>query len=92
MQAFNSLTKAVLAILGKDGFLRGNVPCRVNIEHGVQVAGYEEDATYARSVATIVSTLNPRKGDALKHPDGEFVLDGLVADNGYTQRWTVVKR
>lgn len=70
--------------------MRGNVPCRVNIEHGVQVQGYEEDATFERSVATILKSLAPKKGDTLTHPDGSFVLDGMVTDNGYTVRYTVV--
>lgn len=32
---------------------------------------------------------NPRAGQALVHPDGSFVLDRLLQDNGFTRRFIV---
>lgn len=90
---FGRLAKSVLRRLGQDAFLHSGVsilPCRVNIEHGVQVTGEYGDATFERDVATFdLSEVQPKQGDGLVHPDGNYKLDGLLQNNGYTVRYTV---
>ena len=89
--AFTRLTQGVLATLGQDAFLRGTVPCRVNIEHGVQVVGSDDNVVVERSIATIANDVQPREGDTLSHPEGTFKLDTLFQNNGYTSRYTLIK-
>jgi hypothetical protein len=92
--AFSRLTERVLAHLGQDSFLReAPEPHRISIKHGVQFAGYGDesasrrgngdyDLTVERSVAFIDKRLSPKVGDRLQHPDGDYDLDTLHADNG----------
>lgn len=90
--AFERLGKSVLRHLGQDALLLSGgitVPCRVNIERGVQVAGPYDDATYTRDVATLLKATGAKAGDRIEHPDGTFVLDGLILDNGVSLRYTV---
>lgn len=97
LDLFNQAAKDALALLGEGSLLRGTVSCQVDIEHGVQLEGFdfsvsqERYVTMPRSVATIESIHNPRVGDALVHPDGNFKLDVLVEDTGDTKRFVVVK-
>ena len=84
--------------MGEQSLLRSTVPCRVAIQHGVQFAGYgSESAAYRgdlvvdKSVATILKSLAPKAGDALQHPDGDYVLDVLHKDNGYTVQFILRK-
>lgn len=86
ISAFQRMTKSVLALLGEDAFLRGTVPCKVNIERSVQVTD-DNGLVYERDVATIDLTHNPQVGDALQHPAGNFVLDRRFQDNGYSARF-----
>ena len=66
--------KAILARLGMDGLLRG-VPCKIHIEHGVQVTGFDagpraedrRDLQVERDVASIESVHAPRLGDTIRH-------------------------
>lgn len=95
-------TKSALALLGEGSLLRGNVPCRVSIEHGVQVTGFDNASagtTYTqgdymvvdKDVATIDADLTPKVGDSLSHPDGNFVLDALLEDKGVYRRFILRK-
>lgn len=91
---FDRMARGVLNRLGQDALLLRmstveQVACRVNIERGVQVMGPHSDATFVRDVATLLSELGACSGDQLQHPKGIFALDGLLSDNGYTQRFTV---
>jgi hypothetical protein len=85
------MTAGVLAIMGEGSFLRGSVSCRVNIEHGVQVIGSDDNVVVERSVGTIEASLLPRVGDTLSHPDGSYKLDTVFADNGVTKRFILIK-
>lgn len=84
--AFQRMTGSVLALLGEDAFLRGTVPCKVNVEHSVQVTA-EDGLVYERDVATIDKAVNPAVGDTLTHPDGNYILDRRFQDNGYSIRF-----
>lgn len=77
--------------MGEGSFLRGSVSCRVNIEHGVQVIGTDDNVVVERSVATIGSEHLPKVGDALTHPDGAFKLDAIFSDNGTSKRYILIK-
>ena len=90
--AFERLAKSVLNRLGQDAFLvsgASNTPCRANVEHGVQVAGAYDDAVFNRDVATLDRALGAKVGDTLQHPSGNYKLDGMLADNGFTVRFTL---
>lgn len=90
--AFERLAKSVLNRLGQDAFLVSGVaitPCRANVEHGVQIAGAYDDAVFNRDVATLDRALGAKVGDTLQHPSGNYKLDGLLLDNGYTVRFTL---
>jgi hypothetical protein len=85
------MTAGVLAIMGEGSFLRGSVSCRVNIEHGVQVIGSDDNVVVERSVATIGAEHLPKVGDALTHPDGSYKLDAIYTDNGVSKRFILLK-
>ena len=90
--AFERLAKSVLNRLGQDAFLvsgASTTPCRANVEHGVQVAGAYDDAVFNRDVATLARALGAKVGDTLQHPSGNYKLDGMLADNGFTVRFTL---
>jgi hypothetical protein len=97
LDLFANAADDALDLIGEGAVLRGQVPCQVNIEHGVQLEGFdfsvseERYVTLPRSVATIASKHNPRVGDSLTHPDGNFLLDVMVADAGSLKRFVVVK-
>lgn len=90
ISAFQRMTKSVLALLGEDAFLRGTVPCKVNIERSVQLTD-ENGLVYERDVATIDNEHNPEAGNALQHPAGNFVLDRKFQDNGFSSRFILRK-
>lgn len=83
--------QGVLAVMGEDSFLRGSVPCRVNIEHGVQVIGSDDNVVVERSVATIPAAVVPKVNDALAHPDGNYKLDAIYQDNAVNPRFVLIK-
>lgn len=91
LAVFQRMAQGVLTVLGEDSFLRGSVPCRVNIEHGVQTVGSDDNIVVEKSVATISITVLPKVGDTLTHPDGNFKLDTLFSDNGTTVRFILIK-
>lgn len=96
LDLFKQAAKDALSLVGESALLRGTVPCQVNIEHGVQLEGFdfnptqERYVTVPRDVATIESVLNPKVGDALTHPDGSYKLDVLIEDTGAVKRFVVV--
>jgi hypothetical protein len=100
-QAFSRLTNRVLAHLGQDSILREEIvtPSRkVHIKHGVQFTGYsgdqmasKGDLVVMKSVATIPKEYAPKVGDRLQHPDGDYDLDVLHMDNGYSIQFILRK-
>lgn len=93
--AFERLAKSVLNRLGQDALLVSGVTTktvRANIEFGVQMQGPYDDAVFERDIATLAVSDGARTGDVLQHPAGNFVLDGLMSNNGYVQRFTVQKQ
>ena len=78
--------------MGEGSFLRTSVPCRVNIEHGVQIIGSDDNVVVERSVATIDNSHAPKVGDALTHPDGSFRLDAIFQSNGANTRFILLKQ
>lgn len=89
---FQRATQSALSLLGEDSLLRGTVACKVNIEHGVQLTGIDSgDMVVSKDIATLSAELNPKKGDTLTHPDGNFVLDMPIEDRGVFKRFIVRK-
>lgn len=92
LDAFKAMSEGVLSLLGEDSFLRGEpVSYRVNIEHGVQFVGSDDSIVAPRDVATIPAEANAEPGDSLVHPDGAYVLDTLLQDNGVNRRFILRK-
>ena len=89
--AFERASQSILAVLGKDAFLRGEAtPYKINIEHGVQVQDEQSGLIHQRDIATIPNAALPRKGDTLTHPDGSYKIDKLYQDNGVNKRYIIV--
>lgn len=92
LNAFKQASKSILAVMGEDAFLRGETtPCKVNIEHGVQTIGAEDQVIYTHDVATISLDNRPATGDMLVHPDGTYKLDAVYQRNGFTARFILLK-
>lgn len=91
LSVFKRMAAGVLAVMGEDSFLRGSIPCKVNIEHGVQTYGDDGQVIVERSVASIDRALAPKVGDLLLHPDGSFKLDAQFQDNGVLPRFILIK-
>ncbi len=86
LREFSRLSSRLLAHLGEQAVLRGNQPCRANIEHGVEFADVNDQAIFEKSVATIEKVYRPEKGDTLDVAGGgRFILDRLLKDNGYNR-------
>jgi len=89
--AFERASQSILAVLGKDAFLRGEATAyKINIEHGVQVQDEQSGLIHQRDIATIPNAALPRKGDTLNHPDGQYKIDKLYQDNGVNKRYVIV--
>lgn len=97
LDLFAQAAADALDLIGECAVLRGQVSCQVNIEHGVQLEGFDFDVsqeryvTLPRTIATISAQHNPRVGDTLKHPEGYFLLDVLITDTGPLKRFVIVK-
>jgi len=93
---FARASQRVLDHLGEDSFLRGAAAGKVNLEHNVNLSpgdpGRSDDNHVARyTIATIDIAFDPRVGDDLAHPDGNYLLDRLVSDNNCNRRFIAVK-
>lgn len=102
---FGRMAQGVLSVLGENALLRGTVPCKINIEHGVQLSGmdsenasYRGDLVVARSVASVLKSMEPRGGDSFTFADNSgphagqtWRLETMIEDNGYIRRYTVLK-
>lgn len=104
---FGRMTESVLSLLGEDAFLRdATIPCKINVEHGVQVTGIDGDRAAARGdlvverdVATIAKRHDPKGGDTFTfdpagdgpHAGQRFRLETMIEDNGFSRRYTIIK-
>lgn len=102
---FGRMTESVLTLLGEDALLRGAVPCKVNIEHGVQLVGMDAERAASRGdlvtnsdVATIAKRHDPKSGDIVAfvagtgpHAGRSFRLETMIEDNGYSRRYIVIE-
>lgn len=89
LAALQALADSVLSRLGQDAFLQGT-PCRIAIEHGTEIGGYQGDVVMRKSVATLSNQMMPAAGMTVEHPDGDYKLDALIMNNGYNSRYTLV--
>lgn len=103
---FGRMTESVLTLLGEDALLRGAVPCKVNIEHDVQLMGMDAERAASRGdlvvnndVATIAKRHNPKAGDTVAftvdgggpHAGRSFRLETMIEDNGFSRRYIVIE-
>lgn len=87
---FRRVAESILARMGRDALLRGIVLCKVPLEHGVEIVGEYGQVVALRTVATIDKALLPYPKDTLAIDGVNYTLDGLIADNGYTVRYTLL--
>lgn len=85
------MSNTLLAAFGEESVLRGSEPCRVNIEHGVQVTGPDGFTVLEKSIATVSCEMNPKVGDTFTHPEGKFKLDVETSNNGANRRFIVLR-
>lgn len=89
--------RAGLSKVGEPSSLRG-LPCgNAVLSRSVNVARMfpsTEADNYGGlyDVASISTEFSPTRGDHFDHPDGAFVLDRLVHDNGAIRQYIVVAR
>lgn len=103
---FGRMAQGILSVLGEDALLAGDVPCKINIEHGVQLTGvdgesaaYRGDLVVQRDVATVLLSANPRAGQQFTfdiegggpHAGQTWRLESMIEDNGFTRRYIVLK-
>lgn len=84
-----------LKLKGEPALLRGAPAGHVHIARDVNVfAGIgdvaDDNPVVRFAIATFSSEFTPRAGDLLEHPDGDYKLDRLYANNGYTTAFIVV--
>ncbi len=89
------LARLGLSVVGEPSTLSGVACGNVNLQRGVELerglSSMAEDNYVARvDVATIDTVHAPAVGQTLVHPEGSFVLDRLLADNGATRQFIVV--
>ena len=97
--AFRRMSQGVLTTLGEDAFFDGGTtPVRINIEHGVQLAGidgdaaqYRGDLNVERDMATISSDLNPAAGKTFVQNGATYRLEFRVQDNGVNERFVIMQ-
>lgn len=92
---FARAVQAGLAKLGEPSLLDGLDVGKVNIERAVDLFVGDpddgNDSSIAQAdVATILASYAPRVGQTLSHPDGDYKLMRLAADNGYTRSFVIV--
>lgn len=101
LDIFSDMAEGILDQLGEDAFLAGaTTPIKINIEHGVQLAGiggeeaqYRGDMVANRDVATILSKHNPAAGQrfVFAGTGKTYRIEFLVEDNGYSKRFVVME-
>lgn len=84
-----------LKLKGEPASLRGAPAGHVHVARDVNVfAGLgdvaDDNPVVRFSIATISNEFAPKVGDLLEHPDGDWRLDRLYSDNGYTTAFVVV--
>ena len=102
---FGRMTESVLGLLGEDALLRDTVPCKINLEHGVQLTGIDGERAAARGdlvvnsdVATIAKRHDPKGGDKITfsagsgpHAGTRWRLETMLEDNGFSRRYQVIQ-
>ena len=98
LDLFKQMRESILTVLGQDALLRGTVPCKINIENGVQFAGMEGEAaryrgelSVDRDVATISIEHNPVVNDQFTQNGKTYLLEHKIEDNGVTRRFVIME-
>lgn len=93
---FARATTRALRRLGEGALLRGVDAGLVNVERGVDLSPGNPDRSddnhvVRYTVVSIEAQYDPRVGDEVVHPDGTFLLDRLVTDNGSLRRFVATQ-
>ena len=99
LNKFSDAAESILDLLGEDAFLAGAAdPIKINIEHGVQLAGiggeeaqYRGDLVTNKDVASIHMRHNPRSGQTFVMAGETYRLEFPVADDGTMRRFVIMK-
>lgn len=99
LNLFSDAAESILDLIGEDAFLAGAAdPIKINIEHGVQLAGiggeeaqYRGDLVTNRDVASISSRHNPQAGQSFVMGAETFRLEFVVEDNAAIKRFVILK-
>lgn len=99
LDLFQEMAEGILDEIGEDAFYDGaTTPIKINIEHGVQLAGiggeeaqYRGDLVANRDVATIHARHNPRQHKTFVQNGKTYRLEVPVEDNGVTRRFVVME-
>lgn len=106
LPVFKTAAKALLVHLGEEGLLRGATPCRIQLQHDVELSGLDnefETAANARiltslqSVASIESIYDPKVRDTITVTDAStgdvatYRLDVQLRNNGAMRKFIVLK-
>jgi hypothetical protein len=99
MNVFDMMSGTLLRVMGRPSLFNGGVlPVLIQIEHGVQLAGYgSETAQYRgdyvaqRDVATVSATIAPKVGDTFVQNGVQYRLEAMLRDNGVNRRFTIQK-
>ncbi len=99
LDLFQEMAEGILDEIGEDAFYDGATePIKINIEHGVQLAGiggeeaqYRGDLVANRDVATIHARHNPQQFKKFVQNGKTYRLDVPVEDNGVTRRFVVME-
>ena len=83
--AFKRAGASILEALGQPSTLDGDACGKVHLARSVRIE--MDNQVISRDVATIGNAYLPRKGQALAHTVGDFVLDRKLSDNCTNSRF-----
>lgn len=90
---FQRLQDSVFARRGQAAVLRGGTmeaaAVTVIIDKGVAMTGEHGEVVALRTMATLPASAEPRIGDTLTVDAIDYVLDSLIASDGYEARFFV---
>lgn len=82
--------KSLLSVMGEGAFFDGAAVSElVNIEHGVQLTGQDDDLLVNRDIATVESS--HVAGEKFVQNGKRYRLEALVQDNGVNKRFIVLE-
>lgn len=88
---FARMAGRLLRKLGEPALLRGTVETRVSLERGVAVLGEYGQVVGMRTMATLLASDNPARGDTLVAGNESWRLDALERNDGQFARFSLLE-